>query len=83
MHVLNLNTSMSEFASVMANMRVWLDDQRISPDQFNHSSSSNRLLMPPLSPIGLAVSSGPTLLTPLRDGADAGVGPTFFGFSTR
>ena len=44
MHVINTNTSINEFASVMANMRIWLDDRRISPDHFNHSSSSNGII---------------------------------------
>lgn len=41
MHVININTSINEFGSVTANMRLWLDDRRISPNHFNHSNSSN------------------------------------------
>ena len=44
MHVININTSMNEFASVMADMRIWLDDRRISPDHFNHSSPPNGMI---------------------------------------
>lgn len=44
MHVINIGASISEFASLMANMRIWLDDQRISPDHFNHSSPSNGII---------------------------------------